>query len=66
MRLAVFSEAATKLRRSISGEQQNMSQFSRCFPNNCLVRVSKLTCVCRLGFVYDSHFIDYETEDEKG
>jgi len=66
MRLAVFSEEAAKLPRLNSGEQQSMLQFSRCFPNNCLVGVSKLPCVCRLGFVYDSHFTDSETEDEKG
>lgn len=65
MRLAVFSEEAAKLPRSNSGEQQSMLQFSSCFPNNCLVGVSKLPCVYGLGFVYDSHFTDNEAEDEK-
>lgn len=42
-----------------------MLQFPRCFLSNYLVGFSKLPYESRLGFVYDSCFIDSETEDEK-
>lgn len=54
-----------KVPSSNLGRKQSMLHIPRCFPNNYLAGFSKLSCESRLGFIYDSHFTDDETEDEK-
>lgn len=65
MGVTFFSKEVAKHLRPNPRRKQSVLQFPRFFPNNYLVEFSKLPCESRLGFIYDSHFTDNETEDWK-